>query len=110
MCVLTILFDEFIRRRNKCKSADLVSATNKSFNGTNSPKFQGTATTPVEAMELRDLYVNTNKNVEVVLQQTPLVLNLQKWRRVFGRVLVEPSQIVIQETIGEGERYTRVLY
>lgn len=42
-----------------------------------------------------------------VLSEVPnvstMVLDLSKWRMVFGRVLVEPSQIVIHETIGEGD-------
>lgn len=38
-----------------------------------------------------------------VLNVSTMVLDLSKWRMVFGHVLVEPSQIVIQETIGEGD-------
>ena len=108
---LTVFSSNLIRRRNKCKSTDLLAATNNSFSP-NSPGIQDSGTaTSVQLMDLRGgFYVNTTKNVEVVLQQMPVVLNLSKWQRVFGHVLVEPSQILIQETIGEGDSLLVYVY
>lgn len=82
-------------RRRQAKFSPHLNATNKSYTTTSLP--------PRENGDHNHISLpNTTLSSQVQEERVHPITDYSKWKRIFSKYLVHPSQIVVMGTIGEG--------